>query len=239
MLTCGVRIGVGAHPNHRSALLRQCRRRPQREREDGEKKREEDRRTGRRSAREDRQAAPRLGSCREMSSQVGTSLPDRMAEAKAPASPCGLVGDSAAARLRQTSHFGPSGSSGAWAKESHQGIHVAPGYMRQVRAGPNRRSPPISPTQYLSTECRFPCKATLRAAWAARSRARQSWSEDAPLWAGLTAGDRYHLGGSARSDENDQALAEAEGKRGQQKGNRRDGVQPNPDELESRYRAES
>jgi hypothetical protein len=59
------------------------------------------------------------------------------------------------------------------------------------------------------------------------------------LWAGLTAGDRYHLGGSARSDENDQALADAEGQRGQQKGNRRDGVQTNSDELESRRGAES
>jgi hypothetical protein len=46
------------------------------------------------------------------------------------------------------------------------------------------------------------------------------------LWAGLTAGDRYHLGGSARSDENEQALADSEGQRGQQKGNERSGFGP-------------
>ena len=160
MLTCGVRIGVGAHPNHRSALLRQCRRRPQREREDGEKKREEDRRTGRRSAREDRQAAPRLGSCREMSRQVGTSL--CLTEWRRPRRRRVLAGWSATQRR-------PIEAKPLTSDRTGQGER---GLRRATKASTSRRVTCVKceqgqldvllrhpPRSISATECRFPCKA--------------------------------------------------------------------------------
>ena len=87
---------------------------------------------------------------------------------------------------------------------------------------------------------RFPCKATLRAAWAAQSRARESWSEAAPLWAGLAAGNPYHQGGSARPDETTRLPLTREASEGNKRAtdgtessrtqtNSNPGLEPNPE----------